>query len=146
VTVAGNVKTGTGLASIEYGVEHLGTPLLLVLGHTCCGAVTAAIKHARVQGHIPRLLDLIEPARAMAEAEKPGCSEAEIIPRAIVCNVWLTCERVLEDSDIVRAKVREGKLKIEAAVYDIDDGRVTFMGPHPKEAELLEKMQAPGAS
>jgi carbonic anhydrase len=144
VAVAGNVKTPAGLASIEYGVAHLHTPLMLVLGHTGCGAVTAAIKHARVQGHIPRLLEMIEPARTRAEAEHPGCSEADIIPHAIVCNVWLTVEKILEDSGVVRARVREGKLKVEGAIYDIDDGRVAFLGPHPKEGELLLKDEEEG--
>jgi carbonic anhydrase len=62
VRVIGNVSRGDEAGSAEYGVEHLGTPLLVVLGHTGCGAVTAAITHAKAHGNVPPLLTYIRPS------------------------------------------------------------------------------------
>src|SRR5881394_3335221 len=62
VRVAGNVATDTEIGSLEYGAEHLHIPLLVVLGHESCGAVTAAVQGGEVEGHIVSLVNLIKPA------------------------------------------------------------------------------------
>lgn len=68
---AGNVVDDVVLASIEYAVEHLGVNLVLVLGHTQCGAVTAAMTGGQPEGHLGSILELIQPA-VLAAADKPG--------------------------------------------------------------------------
>lgn len=134
---AGNVAGLDEIGSIEYGVEHLGTPLLVVLGHSKCGAVTAAATHAAVGGSIPKILEHILPAIEATCQAHPGFESKALIPEAITANVWQSIAELLEKSEIAREFVHEGKLKIIGAVYDIQSGRVRWLGPHPKEKELL---------
>jgi carbonic anhydrase len=74
VRVAGNVATDTELGSLEYGAEHLHIPLIVVLGHESCGAVTAAVQGGEVEGHITALLSLLKPAveKSRRDARRPG--------------------------------------------------------------------------
>src|SRR3954449_10215959 len=82
VRVAGNVASDTELASIEYAAAHLHTPLLVVMGHQKCGAVTAAAESGEAEGHLPSLLALIRPAVERARAQ-PG----DLIDNAVRINV-----------------------------------------------------------
>src|SRR5262249_31696583 len=82
VRVAGNVATDTELASIEYAALHLHTPLLVVMGHQKCGAVTAAAESGEAEGHLPSLLALIRPAIERAKGQ-PG----DLIDNAVHINV-----------------------------------------------------------
>ncbi len=135
VRVAGNVADTDEIGSIEYGVGHLHTPVLLVLGHTSCGAVTAVAQGAQVHGSIPELVDNIIPAVAKARAE--GASGDALIAKAIELNVWQSIEDVLRRSDEVRTMAREGKVQVLGAVYDLHGGGIRWMGHHPEEARLL---------
>ncbi|MCA9730151.1 MAG: carbonic anhydrase, partial [Candidatus Eisenbacteria bacterium] len=72
IRVAGNVCDTDEIGSIEYGVDHLGTPLMVVLGHESCGAVTAVVKDAEIHGSIPKLVDNIGPAVATARKFHPS--------------------------------------------------------------------------
>ena len=135
VRVAGNVAGPSELASIEYGVGHLHTSLLVVMGHSKCGAVTAAVKDAEVHGHIPALIQRIKPAAERAKQETS--SPEELIPAAIRANVWQTITDTLKQSSAVRELVVAGKLQILGAVYDLETGKVTWLGMHPGQEELL---------
>jgi len=135
VRVAGNVAGEDEMATIEYGAEHLGSPLLVVMGHTKCGAVTAVATHAQVHGHLPNLAAHIQ--RAAANAEKAGATGEGLIRAAITANVWVQIEDLLKNSEIVRNLVRSGKVSVVGAVYDIDSGKVDFLGAHPELATLL---------
>lgn len=137
VRVAGNVAGPDEIGSLEYGVEHLGTPLLVVMGHSKCGAVTAAATHAEVGGSIPKILEHIMPAVESALKAHPGFEAKALIPEAITANVWQAIAEMLEKSEILREFVKGGKLKIVGAIYDIQTGQVRWLGPHPKEKELL---------
>jgi carbonic anhydrase len=135
VRVAGNVAGPSELASIEYGVGHLHTSLLVVMGHTKCGAVTAAVKGAEVHGHIPALIQRIKPAAERAKQE--SSTPEELIPAAIRANVWQTIADTIKQSSQVRELVVAGKLQILGAVYDLETGKVTWLGVHPGQEELL---------
>ena len=135
VRVAGNVAGPSELASIEYGVGHLHTSLLVVMGHTKCGAVTAAVKGAEVHGHLPALIQRIKPAADMAKQETSNPDE--LIPAAIRANVWLTISEVLKQSGEVRRLILAGKLQVFGAVYDLETGKVTWLGMHPGQEELI---------
>jgi carbonic anhydrase len=137
VRVAGNVADTDEVGTIEYGVGHLHTPLLLVLGHTKCGAVTAVATKAEVHGSIPQLVDNIVPAVERATAANPGLLPGDLVEKAIVENVWQSIADALKRSEEVRHLVAAGQLKIEGAVYDIATGKVNWLGPHPNQAELL---------
>lgn len=129
VRVAGNVVNGTGATvkgSIEYAVAELGVPLILVLGHSQCGAVKAAIKHIdandALPGAISGLVDLIRPA----VAEVKGKS-GNLLDNAIKANVMVGVHRLKHLEPILADSVKKGNLKVVGAVYDLRSGKVTVL-------------------
>ncbi len=130
VRVAGNVITGSGATvkgSIEYAVAELDVRLIMVLGHSQCGAVKAAIKHIddkdALPGSIGNLVDLIRPAVAAVKG-KPG----NMLDNAIKANVEQGVERLKRLEPIVAGSVKKGTLKVVGAVYDLHSGKVTAFG------------------
>ena len=140
IRVAGNTMGVSETATIEYGTEHLHTPLLVVMGHTSCGAVKAACSHAHLEGSLPQLIAHIEPAVQRAEKLNPGASGEQIIDEAIRENVWQSIFDLLKSSDIARTLVSTGELQIVGAVCDISTGKVEFLGEHPWQSELITAM------
>lgn len=136
VRVAGNVAGLSELATIEYGVTHLGTPVLIVMGHTKCGAVTAAVQGAELHGHLPSLISLIKPA---ADKAKLAALEETQVSRAIELNVWQQIENVFHRSALVRDAALAGKVQLVGALYDIASGRVQWLGPHPEWDRLVNE-------
>ena len=136
VRVAGNVADVDELGSMEYGVDHLGTPVLIVLGHTGCGAVTAVAQEAHVHGHIPTLVDNIIPAVQKAVAD--GANDRNLVAKSVEANVWQSVEDTLLKSASIRQRVLDGEAEIVGAIYDLNTGMVNWLGRHPKEAALLE--------
>lgn len=141
IKVAGNVADVDELGSMEYGVDHLGTPVLMVLGHTNCGAVTAVTTGAEVHGSIPQLVDNILPAVERAKKKAPEAETTELISMAITENVWEAIASILTNSHAIAERAAEGKLVVIGAVYDILSGKVELLGTHPEQASLL-----PGAA
>ncbi len=137
VRVAGNVVDTDEMGSVEYGVDHVGTPLLVVLGHTHCGAVTAVATHVETHGHIPALLEKVRPAVEATKARFPDLSDRDLVPEAIKANVLHTMADLLKNSPGVRERAKAGKLKVVGGVYDIATGAVEWLGKHPEEAALL---------
>lgn len=121
----GNMADITTLGAIDYGVEHLGSPLLIVMGHSRCGAVIAACdvvaKKAKLSGPIKAMVDPIVPA-AKAVVGKPG----DFIDNAVRENAKRTASRILKTSKIVAEHVQHGKLKVISAYYNLDTGVVEF--------------------
>jgi methyl-accepting chemotaxis protein len=145
VRVAGNVSDTDEIGSAEYGTGHLNTPLMVVLGHTKCGAVTAVATGAQVHGSIPGLVDNIIPSVEAAKAKHPGVTGKDIVPFAIEENVWQSIGDVLSGSEEIRTLVKEGKLAVVGAVYDIDTGKVNWLGQHPEQTAFLSVPGAPAA-
>jgi carbonic anhydrase len=135
VRVAGNIAGLSELATVEYGVGHLNTPMLVVMGHTKCGAVTAVANGAELHGHLHVLADKIKPAVDKTKAGKP--EPDELVPRCIQANVWQTIEDIIKQSSVVREKLAEGKLSIVGAIYDLEQGKVSWLGQHPAEDSLV---------
>ena len=135
VRVAGNIAGNSELATIEYGVGHLNTPLLVVMGHTKCGAVTAVVKGAELHGHLHELAEHIKPAVERARTDSSDTEET--IQKAIQANVWQSIEDVLRESNVVREKIRAGRLSILGALYDLESGKVTWLGPHPAQEAVV---------
>ena len=123
--VAGNVLTPTVLASLEYGTQFLGVPLILVLGHTGCGAVDAAIKvvqdDAVLPGHLPALAERIRPAVELAEKAPSG----DLLANACAENVRHQVGLLKEASPIVSKFYAEKKIDIVGALYNVPTGEVT---------------------
>src|SRR5258706_1289271 len=112
VRVAGNVAAETELASLEYGAEHLHIPLLVVLGHQHCGAVTAAVQGGEHAGHIPALLELLRPA-----VEKSRGLAGDTIENAARINVEMVVDQLRSSTPVLSGLVKEGKLKIVGGIY-----------------------------
>jgi carbonic anhydrase len=139
VRVAGNVADTDETGTIEYGVDHLGTPLLVVLGHSHCGAVTAVVEKAELHGSIPHLVANIKPAAARAKAMNPGLSGDRLVEEAVKANVWQAMSDLFRTSQAVRDRVKTGKLEVIGAMYDIETGKIDWMGPHPDQDTLIAK-------
>lgn len=137
IRVAGNVCDTDEVGSIEYGVDHLGTPLFVVLGHTHCGAVTAVTTEAKLHGSIPPLVDNIAPAVDRAAQMNPHLTKKELVPEAIKANCWQSIEDLFRTSSATRERVKAGKLKVVAAIYNIRTGKVGWLGCHPEQDRLV---------
>lgn len=137
IRVIGNIGSLDETGSAEYGTEHLGTPLLVVLGHTKCGAVTAAVTHAEVHGSIPPVLAHINPAVRTTKHDYPKLKGDELIAETIQVNVFHSIQELFNRSGIIRHRVSSGKLKVVGALYDINTGRVKWLGEHPRQMQLL---------
>jgi carbonic anhydrase len=122
---AGNVVEPITLGSIEYGVEHLHTPLFIILGHEKCGAVTAALDaKGEPEGNIGAILKKIMPA--VKKAKKAGKDRESTLDLAIQENVRNTYKNVMK-SKIVSELVHEGKLQIIGAEYYLGTGKVEMI-------------------
>ena len=145
IRVAGNVCDTDEAGSIEYGLAHVNTPVLVVLGHKQCGAVTAVTHAIRGTGHalernIPPLLDNIEPAVRRAMELQPDAKGDDIIPYGIVENVWQGMEDLFMASPSTRAIVKSGKAKVVGAIYDVSTGEVEWL-PEAKTDEILASVE-----
>ena len=129
IRVAGNILDDMALGSVEYGVEHLGCPVIVVMGHECCGAVTATYdavtKKQKVEGHISSIVKEITPS---IEATK-----ASSIEDASHENVHHVMEQIKEDK-IIASLIKEGKVKVVGAYYTLD-GTVTFLDENANETK-----------
>lgn len=126
VRVAGNIANDQGIASIEYAVKYLQTPLIFILGHSSCGAVNAAINavnnNADFPGKIPGLVSSIASAVRFAEV-MPG----DLSTNTINENVRLTAAKVANSSPIIHSKVQAGAVKVVGGVYELSTGRVSLL-------------------
>lgn len=118
---AGNVLDDHVVGSIEYAVAHLGVPLIVIMGHQDCGAVTAAIQNNKESMHIQSLVKAIKPAVKMAKKQ-----EGDLLDNAIRNNVMLSVEKLKNNKPIIKKQVEQGKVKVIGAYYHIDSGVVTF--------------------
>ncbi|OYT75653.1 MAG: carbonic anhydrase [Armatimonadetes bacterium JP3_11] len=127
VRVAGNIVNAENLASIEYAVEHLKVPLLVVLGHTHCGAVKAAVSGKHLKGHLPQLVAHIEPVVKRVHATHPHLKGDALTERVIQENVRHTLQTIYQRSAIVRSYYEQGKLKFAGGVYQLREGKVEWL-------------------
>ena len=123
IRTAGNVVDKYEIGSVEYGVEHLGAPLVVVMGHSDCGAVCAAIG-GEAEGSIQNIIDEIAPS--VAEAKKTETDESAIAAMTEDLNIQNTIQK-LRTSTILSHLESEGDVKIIGAKYDIKDGSVKIM-------------------
>lgn len=124
VRVAGNTVDNTGLGSIEYGVAVLGAPLVLVLGHTQCGAVEAAVKVVRDKAKFPGSIGaVVAPIIPAVRSLEGG---PDLANRAVAANVQRVVSRLKTAKPIISRAVAERKLKVAGAVYDLASGKVDF--------------------
>ncbi len=127
IRVAGNVADPVALGSVEYAVEHLHVPLIIVMGHDNCGAVTAALNGGKPEGSIRAIVRKIAPA--VRRAKTTGKKGDELLEAAVVENVWNVTTGLTRESKIIQKLVDEKKLKILAAKYSLETGKVEILEP-----------------
>jgi carbonic anhydrase len=118
--VAGNVANTSTIASIEYAVAHIGSKVIVVLGHQSCGAVTAAVAGGDNGYNLNHLLAHVAPALSAA---KEGASVNDIVK----INAELTSKELASRSTIISDAIEKGNLKIVPAYYNLDSGKVDFL-------------------
>lgn len=121
---AGEVMDNATLASIEYGAEHLGVPLVVVMGHDGCGAVKATVEEGEAPGHLASLVQAIQPAVDKARAE---ASEKEVLNSSIDINTENIVKQLENSEPILFTLVEEGNLTIVGARYHLDNGEVEIL-------------------
>ena len=125
IRVAGNIVDDAVLGSIEYAVEHLGTKLIVVLGHEKCGAISAAVEGGAAAGHLKSLVTAIRPA-VQATAHDPG----DKIHNCVVANARRVATQIRESKPVLKEQVANNRVKVVAADYELDTGRVRLLEPH----------------
>jgi carbonic anhydrase len=121
VRVAGNVANTSSIASIEYAVAHLGTKVIVVLGHQACGAVTAAVNGGDNGYNLNHLLSHITPAISASEINAP-------VNDVVKKNAELTVRDLISRSAILKNAVDKESLRVVPAYYNLDSGRIDFLG------------------
>ena len=127
VRIAGNVISGNVLGSLEYATAVVGSKLILVLGHTNCGAVKGACDNVQL-GHITGLLDQIKPAIASEQEtlDNRDGMNTKFVNNVAKLNAIHTAEEIVRQSSIISDLIDEGKTGIVPAMYDVNTGMVTF--------------------
>lgn len=130
IRIAGNFVNQDILGSMEFACKLAGTKLVVVLGHTSCGAVKGACDHARM-GNLTALINKIEPAvYATSEPEDKSLRNSknpDFVDAVAHTNVEMTLENIRSQSVILKEMEERGEIAIVGAMYDISDGKVTFL-------------------
>lgn len=120
VRVAGNIANSSSIASIEYAVAHIGSPVIVVLGHQSCGAVTAAVNGGDNGYNLNHLLSHIVPAMSASPADAT-------VDDVVRKNAELTAAELASRSSIIQGAINSGKLKVVPAYYHLGSGEVEFL-------------------
>ncbi|WP_320171499.1 carbonic anhydrase [Maridesulfovibrio sp.] len=126
---AGNVAGSDTLASVEYSMLALETPLLVVMGQTKSTIIKAAVEKMAIKGHMMQLMGKLEPAIRMTGILYPSLKGDEFVDRVSETNVRQVMRDILGQCPAVLEKVRSGQARVIGAVYDTDSGTVRWLGP-----------------
>lgn len=129
IRIAGNFVNEDILGSMEFASKLAGTKLIVVLGHTACGAIKGACDDAKL-GNLTKMLAKIKPAvnavTDPTDASLRNSSNAEFVDNVSAKNVQLTIDRIMKESEVIADLVHTGQIKIIGGMYDINNGAVTF--------------------
>ncbi len=128
IRIAGNVITDGVLGSLEYATAVAGASLILVMGHTNCGAIKGACDHVKA-GHLSSLLERIDPALERATAlfpDKATSANSDFVAAVTKFNIEHAMSEILNRSDMIRDLIDKKKVAIAPAVYDVATGKVNF--------------------
>ncbi|MCE9619981.1 MAG: carbonic anhydrase [Planctomycetes bacterium] len=127
VRVAGNVVSDDAIGSVEYAVKYLHVPLVVVLGHENCGAVSACLQDKGVSGALPQLLGKIRPAVQSATQSCTGCTPEALLSACIADNARLGMDELLNRSTFLRNGVKQGKVAIGCGVIDLGTSKIKWI-------------------
>ncbi len=130
VRLAGNIASDKGIGSLEFGSKYLGAKLIVVMGHTSCGAVKAACDDFK-DGHIGEIINMIKPSirheKTITAVEDRCSKNDDFVQKVCELNVKYQIESILRCSDILEDMTQAKDIGIVGAVYDIATGKVRFM-------------------
>lgn len=124
IRTAGNIIGEVELGSVEYAVEHLGVPLVVVMGHERCGAVKAMISGVIPNGHLKSVIDSLQNE---VEIQSIPINDAHRLEHCVEANIKHGVRELLSQSTIIREKVANKTLQVVGAHYDLDDRKVTLL-------------------
>jgi carbonic anhydrase len=127
IRIAGNILNEDILGSMEFATKVMGTKIIVVLGHTNCGAVVGACNHLEM-GNLTTLLNKIQPAiyKENSTVENRNGSNPEFVKNVTELNVFLTIDRIKRESPIIAELEQQGTIKIVGGLYNVENGSVTF--------------------
>lgn len=130
VRLAGNIASDKAIGSLEFASKYLGSKLIVVMGHSSCGAVKAACDDFK-DGHIGEIINLIKPAirheKTITDAEQRNSKNSDFVEKICALNVKYQIETIIRCSDIVDDMLQSKQIGIVGAVYDISNGKVDFL-------------------
>lgn len=129
VRLAGNIASRKALGSLEFSVKYLGSKLIVVMGHTNCGAVKAACDHY-TGGNIGQIIDMIDPAvhqeTSIQDKDLRNSANEEFVEKVCWLNVQEQINNIKQNSPIIKDMILENKIDLVGAVYDLASGKVNF--------------------
>ncbi len=136
IRVAGNIVDEAVAGSVEFAVSKFGCELVVVLGHSSCGAINATLSEINqpsenLSSNLQFIVDSIEPSLGSLLEEKSKLAEEVLIGRAVKANVLQSTRKLYQNSDILKMSVNDRKLAILGAVYDLSSGEVEFFDRIP---------------
>ena len=137
VRIAGNIVNDDILASLEYALKYVGSKVLMVLGHTGCGAIKSA-KDGVVDGHITSLLNRIQPS--ISKALLRDDSDHLFDDNVVYANVENSLEKILLGSEIIKDLFQRGQIGIVGGVYNIETGQVDFFKNLTKRDRQIKRV------
>lgn len=128
VRLAGNIASDKAIGSIEFGCKYLGSKLVVVLGHSNCGAVKAACDNFK-DGHIGEITNLIKPAVRLERSvlENRDSSNAEFVAKVCEISVQVQMDEIVHSSEILQDMLANRQIAIVGGIYDLATGNVHFM-------------------
>ncbi|MCC6413264.1 MAG: carbonic anhydrase [Saprospiraceae bacterium] len=133
IRTAGNLMSDLELGSIEYAVEHLGATLVVVLGHTECGAVKAFVEGGEACGHIKDIVDALADEQ---EEQQVLRLEGKNLQACIEGNILHGVKQLEQDEPVLAGKIRQNKLAVVPMIYDVHDGKVTKLNRDELQLKL----------
>ena len=127
IRIAGNILNEDILGSMEFATKIVGTKVIVVLGHTKCGAIVGACNHVEM-GNLTTLLNKVQPAIYAEKTTKENRtgSNVEFVKNVTELNVHLTIDRIRRESPIIAELEQNGQIKIVGGMYDVETGKVNF--------------------
>lgn len=135
IRVAGNIVSPSQVGSVEFAAERFGTPLVVVLGHTQCGAVTATLEEIRRRSssspNLRSIVDRIRPTVETLLATGLAADEPRLLREAVRANVRTSADHLRHGSALLESLIQSGRLAVVGAEYSLETGEVSFLDPPP---------------
>jgi carbonic anhydrase len=150
IRVAGNIVAPSQIGSVEFAVERFGTQLVVVLGHSSCGAVTATLdalttQAAPLSNNLNSIVDRIRPALRELVDREEGLTPQQLLEEAVRANVRASSHRLRHGSELIERRVSAGQLVIVGAEYDLKTGVVNFLDGQPERGLVGEGATVAGS-